>query len=177
MSSAPPKTVDLVRKRKHEYHCVLEYSTCIETERSLEHFDIFAHTSLGEAPATPYLDGFVGDIVGGASGAYLQQANGAGQVLCLLLVRHMTHLVSNGFQPGLIRFDESDHLGQPESRQSACTASQSMLKNNSLPADDGLVNEALAEDKTLVGPFQTLLGDEPVGTRGAACESYEWAGG
>lgn len=80
----------------------------------MEHLDELAHTGLGNSTTTPDLDGLVGDLVGGAGGAHLEQTGGTGEVLGLLAVGHVAHLVGDGFEPGLVSFDEGDHLGEPK---------------------------------------------------------------
>lgn len=85
----------------------------IELVRAVEDLDVLAHTGLGQAAAAPDLDGLVGDFVGGAGDAHLEEANGAGEVEGLLLVGHVAHLVGDCFEPGLVGFDEGNHLGEP----------------------------------------------------------------
>lgn len=72
---------------------------------------MFAHAGLGETSAAPDLDGLVGDVVGGAGHAHFEEADGAGEVLGLEVVGHVAHLVGDGFEPGLVGFDEGDHFG------------------------------------------------------------------
>ena len=113
----------------------------VELVAAVEVLDDAAHAGLGEAAAAPDLDGLVGDLVGGARAAHLEQGDGAAQVLGLLRVRHVAHLVGDGLEPGLVRLAQGDHLGE-------------------LLADDGLVDQALLEDDALVGPLEALLDDE-----------------
>lgn len=78
--------------------------------------NVLAHAGLGQAAAAPDLDGLVGDLVGAAGDAHLEQADGAGEVLGLLLVGHVAHLVGDGLEPGLVGLDEGDHLGEPREK-------------------------------------------------------------
>lgn len=96
--------------------------------------DITTHTRLRQSTTTPDLHSLVGNLVGHARTAHFQETDGATQVLGLLRVGHVAHLVGDGFEPGLVGFDEGDHFGQ-------------------LQADYRLVDEALAKDEALVGPF------------------------
>ncbi|KAI6748767.1 hypothetical protein HG531_007714 [Fusarium graminearum] len=84
----------------------------IELVCSVEHLDELTHAGLGNSATTPDLHGLIGDLMGSAGCAHLEQTNGAGKVLRLLAVRHVAHLVCDGFEPGLVGFDESDHLGK-----------------------------------------------------------------
>lgn len=86
----------------------------VEAVRPVEHLNVFAHASLRQAAATPNLDCIIGDILGGTGAAELEQTDGTSQMLGLLLVGHVAHLVSNGFKPRLVGFDEGNHLGEPE---------------------------------------------------------------
>lgn len=85
----------------------------IELVRSVETLNVLAHAGLGQATATPDLDGLVGDFVGGAGDAHLEETDGAGEVDGLLLVGHVAHLVGDCFEPGLVGLDEGNHLGEP----------------------------------------------------------------
>lgn len=55
--------------------------------------------------------------MGGAGDAHLEEADGAGEVEGLLLVGHVAHLVGDCFEPGLVGFDEGNHLGEPRERK------------------------------------------------------------
>lgn len=85
----------------------------VELVGAVEVLNVLAHAGLGEAAAAPDLDGLVGDFVGAAGDAHLEQADGAGEVEGLLLVGHVAHLVGDGLEPGLVGLDEGDHLGEP----------------------------------------------------------------
>lgn len=71
----------------------------------MEHLDDAAHAGLGQAAAAEDLDRLVGDLVGGARDAHLEEADGPAQVLGLLAVGHVAHLVGDGLEPGLVRLD------------------------------------------------------------------------
>ncbi|KAL6415374.1 cellular nucleic acid-binding protein [Ilyonectria robusta] len=85
----------------------------IELIRPMEHFDELAHAGLGETAATPDLDRLIGNLVSRTGSAHLQQPNRTREVLGLLLVGHVAHLIGNGLEPGLVGFDQSNHLGEP----------------------------------------------------------------
>jgi hypothetical protein len=121
----------------------------VEAVRPVEHFDVLAHAGLRQTATAPDLDGVVGNVLGGARTAELEQANRASQVLGLLLVGHVTHLIGDGLEPRLVGLDECEHLGE-------------------FLADDGLVHETLAKDKTLVCPLEALFDNGAVDTGSAA---------
>lgn len=104
--------------------------------------DDVTHSGLGKTPSAPNLYRLVGDLMRHAGGAHLKQANRATKVLGLLRVRHVAHLVCDRLEPALVGLDEGDHLGK-------------------FKPDDGLVDQALAKDETLVSPLQALLDDGP----------------
>lgn len=100
--------------------------------------------------------------MGGAGARHLEEGDGAAHVLGLLGVGHVAHLVTNddtkvsgmlwtdrwgkggkgrlrdGLQPGLVRLAKGNHLSE-------------------LLANDGLVDEPLLEDDSLVSPLEALL--------------------
>lgn len=84
----------------------------VELVGAVEVLNVLAHAGLGEAAAAPDLDGLVGDLVGDAGDAHLEEADGAGEVQGLLLVGHVAHLVGDCLEPGLVRLDEGDELGE-----------------------------------------------------------------
>lgn len=135
------------------------YQDGVKLVGAVEVLNDAAHAGLRQATATPDLDGLVGDLVCHAGRAHLQQRNGPTHVLRLHLIGHAAHLVGDGLQPRLVAFYEGDHLCKP-----AEGASQEVYlmerrrrrrrkRGNALEANDGLVNEALAKDKALVGPL------------------------
>lgn len=113
----------------------------VKLVRAVEVLDDAAHARLREPAPAPDLHGLVGDLVRGARAAHLEQGDGPREVPGLLGVGHLALLVGDGLEPGLVGLDEGDHLGE-------------------LLADDGLVDEALAEDEALVRPLEALLDDD-----------------
>lgn len=77
---------------------------------AVKDFNVLAHARLGQAAAAPDLDRLVGNLVGGAGAAHLEQANGARELVGLRLVRHVAHLVRDGLEPRLVGFDEGNHF-------------------------------------------------------------------
>jgi len=69
------------------------------------------------------------------------------------------HLVGDGFEPGLVCFDEGDHFCEPVGGVSnfsvGCCGTGVIL----LLSDSRLLNELLAENDALVAPLQTLFDD------------------
>ena len=66
----------------------------IKLVAAVEVLDDAAHAGLGQATATPDLDGLVGDLVRGARAGHLEQGDGTAEVLGLLGVGHVVHLVA-----------------------------------------------------------------------------------
>lgn len=110
----------------------------IELVCTMELLDELAHAALRKTSSTKNVDGLVCDLVCRSGSVGLEQTNGSTKMFRLLCVRHMCHLVGDRLQPGLIRFDESNHLCE-------------------LLSDGGLFNQLLAEYDALVAPLQTFL--------------------
>lgn len=78
----------------------------------MEHFHAPPHACRGQAAATKYVDSFVGDLVGGAGGEHLEQADGPRQVSIALVVRHLAHLVRDVFEVRLDGFGVGNDFGE-----------------------------------------------------------------
>lgn len=74
------------------------------------HLYEFSHSALGYTASAKDIDSLVGNLVCGACGVGLEQADGAAEVLGLLCVGHVRHLIRDGLEPGLVGFDVRDHL-------------------------------------------------------------------
>lgn len=113
----------------------------IKLVRPVEVLNDAPHARLRQPAAAPDLHGLVGDLVRGARARHLEQRDGPAQVLGLLTVGHVAHLEGDGLEPRLVRLAEGNHLGE-------------------LLADDGLVNQPLAEDEALMRPLEGFFDDE-----------------
>jgi hypothetical protein len=82
----------------------------IKLVRAVELLDHASHTRLRQSAAAENIDGFVSDVVRGAGGVGLEEADGATKEFGLLGVGHVGHLISDGFEPGLVGFNEGDHF-------------------------------------------------------------------
>lgn len=113
---------------------------CIELVRPVEHLNDSTHSSLRQTSAAENTNRLIRNLVSSSGTEYLQQTDWTAQMLALLIVRHVAHLVCDGFGPCLDCFGVLNHFGE-------------------LLADDGLVDQGLAEDHALVGPLEALFND------------------
>lgn len=94
-----------------ETYCTTQ--NCVEFVCSVEHLNSFTHTGLGETSTTENVDSLVSDFMSTTSGVSLEESDWTTEKLALFLVGELVHLVGDGFEPGLVRFADSDHLTQP----------------------------------------------------------------
>ncbi len=99
--------------------------------------NLVTHASASDAAAAKDLHGVVGHLQCDARGLVFKQSDRAGQHLCLLLVAELRHLVGNVLEPVRNRLAIGNH-------------------GANLGANDGLLDERLAKDDTLVGPLEAL---------------------
>lgn len=79
----------------------------------MEHLDNLAHSALGYPTAAKDIRGVVCDLLRAAGSVRLEEADRTAEVSSLLSIGHIAHLVSDGFQPGLVGFAERDHSSEP----------------------------------------------------------------
>lgn len=75
------------------------------------HLNDLAHAALRETTTTKNVGRVIGNLLRGAGGVRLEQADGSAEVGGLLGIGHVAHLVGDGFDPRLAGFGEGDHAG------------------------------------------------------------------
>ena len=105
----------------------------IEGHRAVVVLDVLTHTSPGDTTTTEDLDSVCSSDLGELGRGHLEETNGSGEVLGLLLVRHVVHLVGDVLEPRLDGLAAGDHASK-------------------LASDDGLRVERLAESLALRSP-------------------------
>ena len=129
----------------------------IKLVRAVEHFDVLPLTRGRNAAAAEEIDGIVGDFVGSASGEHLKEADGAGKVLVLFFVRHVTHLICDVLEVVLDRFGVGDHLC--ESKRQCQRGRGVGARRKLLLPYHRLLDELLSEHSPLICPFYAFLHD------------------